>query len=75
MRITAKTNVVAFYNATCDQLAITAYLRKAAKLSKTAPVYFDDADLVFVDKTIVRNALVNNKLQMQDLLAALVAVA
>ena len=73
MRVTNTANVVAFYNATGDQIAITKFLRKEAKLKANAPVYFDDADLVYIDKTIVRNALVNSKLQMQDLVNALVA--
>ena len=73
MRVTNTANVVEFYDITGDQLAITKFLRKEAKLKANAPVYFDDADLVYIDKTIVRNALVNSKLQMQDLVAALVA--
>ncbi len=70
MKIAVNTNVVNFYNQTGDQLAITAFLRKTAKLSKSAPVYFDDADLVYVDKTIVPNALVDSRLSMQDLVTA-----
>ena len=70
MKIAVNTNVVDFYNQTGDQLAITTFLRKTANLSKSAPVYFDDADLVYVDKTIVPNALVDSRLTMQDLVSA-----
>lgn len=72
MRVAKNVNVVKFYDATCDQLAITNWLCKQAKLSKSAPVYFDDADLVWVDRTIVSCALVDSKLTMQDLLDAVV---
>ena len=73
MKITSTTNVVKFCEATnYDQMAITEFLRKAAKLRKSAPVYFDDADLVWIDQTIVPNALVNSKLSMQDLVDAVV---
>jgi hypothetical protein len=53
-----------------NQLKITRWLRKEAGLPIDAPVYFDDADLVYGDQTIVRDALVNPKLKMQDLLDA-----
>jgi hypothetical protein len=55
-----------------DQIKITKWLRKEAGLDKNAPLYFDDADLVWGDKTIVPNALVNPKLKMNDLLTAVV---
>lgn len=73
MKITSTTNVVKFCEETgYDQLAITEYLRKEAKLRKSAPVYFDDADLVWIDRTIVQNALVNSALTMQNLVDAVV---
>ena len=64
-------NVVRYYEKTSDQKKLTNWLRKEAGLEKDAPVYFDDADLVYGDKTIVPNALVNPKLKFNDLLTAL----
>jgi len=64
-------NVVRYYEKTSDQLKLTNWLRKQAGLPKDAPVYFDDADLVYGDKTIVPGALVNPKLKFNDLLTAL----
>ncbi len=63
-------NVARYYAKYQDQRTITSWLRKNAGLDKTAPVYFDDADLVYGDKTIVPNALVDSKYKMSDLLAA-----
>ena len=71
VKLNNNVNVVAYYNVCGDQLAITAFLRKQCKLSKNAAVYFDDADLVYGDKTVVRNALCNSALTMQHLVAAL----
>ena len=62
-------------NEKSGQLKITKWLRKEAGLPKDAPVYFDDADLVYGDQTIVPGALVNPKLKMSDLLAALTQAA
>ena len=73
MQIALNTNVVAYINATKDQNLITDYLIKCAKLSKHAFVYFDDVDLVYVDKTIAADALVDPALTMQHLLDALQA--
>lgn len=70
MKLTANTNVAKFYAATTNQLAITKFLCKSANLSKNAPVYFDDADLVYIDETIVESALVDSRLTMQDLVNA-----
>ena len=64
-------NVVRYYEKTSDQKKLTNWLRNEAGLEKDAPVYFDDADLVYGDKTIVPNALVNPKLKFNDLLTAL----
>ena len=55
-----------------DQMKLTRWLRKEAGLPKDAPIYFDDADLVYDDTTIVSNALVNPKLKFNDLLTAVV---
>ena len=63
-------NVVKWYEKWNDQLKLTKWLRKEAGLPKDAPVYFDDADLVYGDKTIVRDALVDPKLKFNDLLNA-----
>ena len=56
------------------QLDITKYLKKQLGIKpndmKNA-IYFDDADLVRGDKTVVRDALVNKKMTVDDLLAAL----
>ena len=57
-------------NQKSGQLKLTKWLRNEAGLPKDAPVYFDDADLVYDDQTIVPNALVNTKLKMSDLLTA-----
>jgi hypothetical protein len=63
-------NVARYFAKYQDQKKITNWLRTNAGLDKTAPVYFDDADLVWIDKTIVPNALVNPKYKMSDLLDA-----
>jgi len=68
-------NVARYYEKYNDQKKITNWLRKNAGLDKTAPVYFDDADLVYGDQTIVPDALVNPKYKMSDLLAAVVQAA
>lgn len=64
-------NVAKWYEKNGDQIKLTRWLRKEAGLPKDAPVYFDDADLVYGDKTIVPGALVNPKLKFNDLLTAL----
>jgi hypothetical protein len=56
--------------ATVGQLEITDWLRKSAGLPKDAPVYFDDADLVWGDQTIVGGALASEELTLGDLLKA-----
>ena len=65
-------NVAKWYEKNGDQIKLTRWLRKEAGLPKDAPVYFDDADLVYDDTTIVPNALVNPKLKFNDLLTAVV---
>jgi hypothetical protein len=65
-------NVVKWYEKNGDQLKLTRWLRKEAGLPKDADVYFDDADLVYGDQTIVPGALVNPKLKFNDLLTAVV---
>lgn len=56
--------------ANVGQLDITAWLRQSLGLPKDAPVYFDDADLVWGDATIVPRALVDGSLTLNDLLKA-----
>jgi len=64
-------NVVKWYEKSGGaQLKLTRWLRKEAGLPNDAPVYFDDADLVYGDKTIVRDALVDPNLKFIDLLNA-----
>jgi hypothetical protein len=63
-------NVAKWYEKWNDQKKLVNWLRKEAGLPKDAPVYFDDADLVYDDKTIVRDALVDPKLKFVDLLNA-----
>jgi hypothetical protein len=58
-------------NKKSGQLKMTYWLRQEAGLSQDAHVYFDDADLVYGEKTIVPDALVNPKLKIGDLLVAL----
>ena len=65
-------NVVRYYEKTSNLKKLTNWLCKEAGLEKNAPVYFDDVDLVYGDKTIVPGALVNPKLKFNDLLTALV---
>jgi hypothetical protein len=65
-------NVTKWYKKNGNQLKLSKWLRKEAGLPKDAPVYFDDADLVYDDTTIVPNALVNPKLKFNDLLTAVV---
>jgi hypothetical protein len=67
-------NVAKWYEKNGDQIKLTKWLRKEAGLPKDADVYFDDADLVYGNKTIVPSALVNPKLKFNDLLTALVKV-
>jgi hypothetical protein len=63
-------NVARWYEKNGDQLKLTKWLRKEAGLSKDADIYFDDADLVYGDQTIVPGALVDPKLKFNDLLTA-----
>jgi hypothetical protein len=63
-------NVVKWYKKWNNQLKLTKWLRKEAGLPKDAPVYFDDADLVYGEKTIVPDALINPNLKFNDLLTA-----
>lgn len=63
-------NVARYFEKYKDQRKITNWLRTNAGLDKTAPVYFDDADLVYGEETIVPDALVNPKYKMSDLLDA-----
>lgn len=56
------------------QLDITKYLRKQLGIKSgdtKNDIYFDGADLVRGDKTVVRSALVNKTMTVDDLLAAL----
>jgi hypothetical protein len=68
-------NVAKWYEKNGDQLKLTKWLRKEAGLPKDAKVYFDDADLVYGDQTIVPSALVNKSLKFNDLLTALMKAA
>jgi hypothetical protein len=64
-------NVVKWYKKSGgDQLKLTRWLRKEAGLPNDDDIYFDDADLVYGDKTIVRDALVDPNLKFIDLLNA-----
>jgi hypothetical protein len=63
-------NVVKWYEKWGDQIKLTKWIKKEAGLPKDADVYFDDADLVYIDKTILPNALVNPKLKLVDLVNA-----
>jgi hypothetical protein len=64
-------NVVKWYKKSGgDQLKLTKWLRKEAGLPNDDDIYFDDADLVYGDKTIVRDALVDPNLKFIDLLNA-----
>ena len=56
------------------QLNVTKFLKKELGIKKNDmknAIYFDDADLVRGDKTVVPSALVNKKMTVNDLLAAL----
>ena len=53
------------------QLTTTAWLRRELNLSADAPVYFDSVDLVYIDATVMRNALVNPKARLGCLRTAL----
>lgn len=63
-------NVVKWYDKWGDQGKLSKWLKKEAGLPKDAPLYFDSADLVWDDQTIVRNALVDPELKFVDLLNA-----
>jgi hypothetical protein len=63
-------NVVKWYEKWNDQKKLVKWLRKEAGLPNDDDIYFDDADLVYGDKTIVRDALVDPKLKFIDLLNA-----
>lgn len=73
--IKKRDSVAHYYNQSHDQLDITRWLKHQAGLSKDAPVYFDDADLVYIDKTIIPRALVKADVTFQDCLDALNRVA
>ena len=65
-------NVAGYYKETQDVKKLTNWLEKNAGLPRNSPLYFDDVDLVYGDKTIVPGALVNPKLTFNDLLTAVV---
>ena len=65
-------NVAGYYKETQDVKKLTNWLEKNAGLPRNSPLYFDDIDLVYGDKTIVPGALVNPKLTFNDLLTAVV---
>ena len=65
-------NVVKWYEKHGDQLKLTRWLEKEAGLSKDSDLYFDDDDLVWIDKTILPHALSNPKFKFNDLLTAVV---
>lgn len=50
------------------QLDITAWLRKNAGLDERAPVYFDDADLIYGDECVYLGALVDPKATLNKML-------
>lgn len=53
------------------QLEITAWLRQALGLPTHAPVYFDDADLVWIDETVMDQVLINPTARLGRLRRAL----
>ena len=55
------------------QLTITKWLRKELGLAVDAPVYFDDADLVYIDKTVLHSVLVHPTARLGRLRKALQA--
>jgi hypothetical protein len=63
-------NVVKWFEKWNDQSKLVKWLRKEAGLPNDDDIYFDDADLVYGDKTIVRDALVDPNLKFIDLLNA-----
>lgn len=65
-------NVAGYYKETQDIKKLTNWLEKNAGLPRNSPLYFDDVDLVYGNKTIVPGALVNPKLTFNDLLTAVV---
>ena len=65
-------NVVRYYEKTQDVKKLTNWLEKNAGLPRNSPLYFDDVDLVYGDKTIVPGALVDPTLTFNDLLTAVV---
>jgi len=65
-------NVVQYYEKTQEVKKLTNWLEKNAGLPKNSPLYFDDVDLVYGNKTIVPGALVDPTLTFNDLLTAVV---
>jgi len=65
-------NVVRYYEKTQEVKKLTNWLEKEAGLPRNSPLYFDDVDLVYGNKTIVSGALINPKLTFNDLLTAVV---
>jgi hypothetical protein len=65
------TSIARWYSVHGDQLTLSAAIRKFAKLPANAPVYFDDADLVYGDQTILPRALVNPQYTIQDAVNAI----
>ena len=65
-------NVVRYYEKTQEVKKLTNWLEKEAGLPRNSPLYFDDVDLVYGNKTIVPGALINPKLTFNDLLTAVV---
>lgn len=54
-----------------DQLSTTKWLRQELDLPTDAPVYFDDADLVWIDKTVMDSVLVDPTARLGQLRRAL----
>jgi hypothetical protein len=65
-------NVVRYYEKTQDVKKLSNWLEKNAGLPRNSPLYFDDVDLVYGNKTIVPGALVDPTLTFNDLLTAVV---
>jgi len=55
----------------CNQGDVTEWLRNELGLDPYAPVYFDDADLVWRDKTVLEAILVNRTAKLGRLRTAL----
>lgn len=64
------TPLAAWYDDRNDQEEIKNYIKNKLQLPDKFPLYFDDADLVVYDETVLRRAIYDPKIYMKDAIKA-----